>query len=234
MLMIAPSDEKLRTRICVTKSSDKWIATSQAFLLNTLMATPPPLPPPLSAVPPKKGMNVGCIIGLVLGIGIFIIGILAALAVPAATGVMKRAKQVRTHAAMKDLRFGLINYHTEYARFPATDSEVMVSAEGALLKALMGQGEHNPRQVVFLDVPLAVGGKNGLLVKGDDETLVDAWGQTYRILTDVDGNGSIASPEPQQKPLTEAVLVWSAGEDGDFDTWEDNLASWKPFRARPD
>jgi type II secretory pathway pseudopilin PulG len=179
-------------------------------------------------------MNVGCIIGLVLGIGIFIIGILAALAVPAATSVMKRAKQVRTHAAMKDLCFGLISYHTEYARFPATDSEVMVTAEGALLKALMGQGEHNPRQVVFLDVPLAVGGKNGLLVKGDDETLVDIWGQTYRILMDVDGNGSIASPEPQQKPLTESVLVWSAGEDGDFDTWEDNLASWKPYRSTPD
>lgn len=26
--------------------------------------------------------------------------------------------------------------------------------------------------------------------------------------------------------LDEPILVWSAGPDGDFDTWEDNVTSW--------
>jgi len=26
--------------------------------------------------------------------------------------------------------------------------------------------------------------------------------------------------------LPETILVWSAGPDGDFDTWADNIKSW--------
>src|SRR6218665_3928830 len=77
---------------------------------------------------------------------ITIIGILAALAVPAATGVMKKAKKVKTSAALKDVQLGIKNYQVEYNRYPlksgsTAEDPIALSEGSALLKVLLGANE---------------------------------------------------------------------------------------------
>jgi hypothetical protein len=60
--------------------------------------------------------------------------------------------------------------------------------------------------------------------------LYDPWGQTYQVVLDTDYDEQIENPEPGLKGeemLKSSFIVWSAGPDGDFDTWEDNICSWK-------
>ncbi len=53
-------------------------------------------------------------------------------------------------------------------------------------------------------------------------------GNHYRVALDLDGDGQITNVDPriESKQLPEAILIWSAGPDGDFDTWKDNLKTW--------
>ena len=55
-------------------------------------------------LPARSGFT---LIEMLVVIGI--IGILASLTVPAATGVMKKAKKVKTSAALKDIQLGIKN-----------------------------------------------------------------------------------------------------------------------------
>lgn len=45
---------------------------------------------------------------------------------------------------------------------------------------------------------------------------------------DTDGNNRISNPDPTipAASLPDSIDVWSAGPDGDFDTWEDNVKIW--------
>jgi len=57
-------------------------------------------------------------------------------------------------------------------------------------------------------------------------TFYDQWGNLYRIRTDLDGDGRVPDPSGSGE-IEETLLVWSAGPDGDFDTWEDNIKTWE-------
>lgn len=76
--------------------------------------------------------------------------------------------------------------------------------------------------------------KNGIYL---DETtnhygVMDAWGTPFRIRIDTNKDAEIANPNPDQtaagRPviLNNSAIVWSAGKDGDWDTWDDNPMSW--------
>jgi len=61
--------------------------------------------------------------------------------------------------------------------------------------------------------------------------VVDCYGKPYRIRLDTNHDETLTNPNPQQaaggRPTLKArVLVWSAGKDGDWNTWDDNLMSW--------
>jgi len=57
-------------------------------------------------------------------------------------------------------------------------------------------------------------------------TLLDVWGQPYRLSMDTDGDGKVSDPEHPGMWLAHPVIVWSAGDDGNPATWADNIKSW--------
>jgi len=74
--------------------------------------------------------------------------------------------------------------------------------------------------------------KEGLMFAPDTKPgIVDGSGNYFRIRLDSDGNKEIDNPNPDQVAegrtiIAKRVLVWSAGKDGNWDTWADNLMSW--------
>ncbi len=61
--------------------------------------------------------------------------------------------------------------------------------------------------------------------------IVDSWGTEFRIRLDTDNNNQLANPNPMEaaagRPMLPGrVIVWCAGKDGDWNTWDDNIQSW--------
>ncbi len=64
--------------------------------------------------------------------------------------------------------------------------------------------------------------------------IVDAYGNPFRIRLDTNGDRQLANPNPDQAAAeglvilanTKGVIVWSAGKDHDWNTWDDNPRSW--------
>lgn len=175
---------------------------------------------------------------------ITIIGILAALAVPAATGVMKKAKKVKTAAALKDIQLGIKNYQVEYNRYPlrsgSTSEEPIQLSEGnTLVKVLLGKNEEklNPREIVYIEPPIAKGGTGGLTGNEGSYGLVDSWGSPYMVIMDANYDNKIANPDaknedkgissgaPSSLPI--GVAVFSYGDDKKPNT-NDDVVSWRP------
>ena len=75
---------------------------------------------------------------------------------------------------------------------------------------------------------------NGLIV--DEQgmnwySIVDSWGNFYRVRLDTDDDGFVENPDLNgvAEGLTKVkqrVIVWSPGKDGKEETWEDNPKSW--------
>ena len=57
--------------------------------------------------------------------------------------------------------------------------------------------------------------------------LVDSWGNPFRVVVDGNGDGSVADPSVPESVVAEEFIVYSAGPDGDFSTWGDNITTWK-------
>jgi type II secretory pathway pseudopilin PulG len=194
------------------------------------MDSPPP--PPVSSAPKKSGLSTGCIVALVLGIiavaGIGVIGILAALAIPTYAKVQEKAKQIQTLVEAQTLVVSLKGFHTEYGGFPVPDGEgSALPSEGKWLEAqLAHDADLNPRKIQFSQYPPSKPGRAGLDTSST-RALVDSWGNRYRVLMDTNGDGKVPDPEHTGASLSETVAVWSAGPDGDFNTWKDNVKSWK-------
>jgi hypothetical protein len=84
--------------------------------------------------------------------------------------------------------------------------------------------KRNPRGIRFWEPPPSKGSA-GYSASGG---LVDPWGRNgYRILLDDNNDGHIDDPEKVRGAISGSVLMYSAGPDGDFLTWGDNVCSWK-------
>lgn len=63
---------------------------------------------------------------------------------------------------------------------------------------------------------------NGIIVSSDGVTgtLVDQWGNPFRIVADGDGDNHLANPDTssETKILRQTIIVYSAGPDGNFAT----------------
>ena len=68
---------------------------------------------------------------------------------------------------------------------------------------------------------------HGLWRSEDGIALYDPWGGLYLVRLDGDGDGFVADPEHGGR-LAQMVIIWSAGRDGDPNTWKDNVKSWGP------
>ncbi|QIF03177.1 hypothetical protein [Roseimicrobium sp. ORNL1] len=207
--------------------------------------TPPPAPPPAPApmppIPPaKQGMSTGCIVGLVVGavvlFCVIIIAVLAALAVPTFARVTARAKAVQAMAQMQNLKLAVRAYQVEYSKLPSAtvpegkDEQQMVEAKGGIIDILTGKDhDKNPRQVPFYEPPPPKAGKSGGVTNAAGELEIrDPFGHLYRMYFDWNGDGQVPDPQHPGATIDEPVIIYSAGPDGDYDTWKDNVKSWEP------
>ena len=162
-----------------------------------------------------------------------IIAILAALSVPVANAVMKRARLMRaTHMAL-ELRKAVGTYSAEYGRYPvardngsqsARDAEV--ETDQALMNVLLasdeasGPGGLNPRGLPFISANRASSDRNprdGMVyTPTGGGTLYDPWGNLYRLIIDVDRNNRCKVPSGDGV-VAKDVLVWSLGPNGKDD-----------------
>lgn len=180
------------------------------------------------------------LIELLIVVGI--IGILAGLAVPAANGVLKKAKKVRTQAALKDIQLGIKNYQVEYNRYPArggsTSEEPVKLTEGSeLLKVLLGEEKTlNPREIKYIDPPIGKGGSGGLSGSEGSYGLYDFYGSPYEVIMDLNYDNKIRNPDMSNEDSTVSkgappnlpigVGVYSLGEDKKIST-KDDVVSWR-------
>lgn len=188
-----------------------------------------PPPPPVK----KSGLSTGCIVGIVLSIllvlGLVVLAVIAAIAIPAGNAVLQKAKVLTTRAAEQHVIISLTTYLTEYNRYPVTDGETSaLDCAGPWLEALLGnEPKLNPRKIVFLNTINTKRNQAGLINLGGMHTMADAWGRPLHAMMDTNSDGKLADPEHPGSVLAERVLIWSAGPDGDFNTWNDNICSWK-------
>lgn len=182
---------------------------------------------------------------------ITIIGILASMAFPVVTGVMNKARKVKTLATIKDLHVAIKGYQTEYNHYPASsdakEGEPIKTNDGsALLKVLLAAdsqqkpGQLNTRGIKFIDLPIAKSGRGGLVgTDVENYQLVDEWGQPYNVLMDLDGDEKVQNPDTQNEDpkITEGaspylpvgVAVYSFGPDGEKKQTpsKDDVTSWR-------
>ena len=125
-----------------------------------------------------------------------------------------------------------------------TDSGVMPGLMAVLHgKEPPGTAPQNPRGTDYLNgiKPANSGKKPGgpLWINGvtmgpglSKCSVVDSWGNFFRVRLDTDGDGLVENPIPDEVPegrprLKQRVIIWSPGKDGNDETWEDNPKSWE-------
>ncbi len=151
------------------------------------------------------------------------------------------ARVAATRAVQQTLLRAIQDFHAETGRFPvppgfpAGEASPMRSDE-VIKDALMGRDPIiNPTNKSFLgavpnaaETPAHPEGP-GFSTASGRQTIVDAWGTEFFLMWDANGDGVITHPDPAANgaSLPHPVLVFSAGPDGDADTWEDNVISWE-------
>ena len=153
--------------------------------------------------------------------------------------ITPRALRADSQATSLAIFNALDQFHTEYDCLPmptsgekGRDWDTDSSAAENIVVIFKGlDPSANPKAMDFLgDIKDAkhVDGerRNGLVRDAATAALVDPWGQPYFIRMDGDRDGFVADPAHPDQRLAKTVIVWSAGKDGDPETWNDNVGSW--------
>ena len=155
-----------------------------------------------------------------------ILGILMAMMVPAAGLILRRATIARVKGDAGIVTTVLLKYQAEYNRWPSTYVQDTKDTTDAEWVTMMGPSPGsgpvptNPKRIVFFEP----GG--GAL--STDGAFVDGWDKPFKYRIDQAGTGKIGHPDPGVSgELSARALAWSAGPDGNYDTWEDNVPSWE-------
>jgi hypothetical protein len=128
---------------------------------------------------------------------------------------------------------GFANFQMEYGRLPASaisakgDIEKEPSDHGLIDALLPASLDENTRGHSFFNTKEAKNGRSGLVYIGAtlSADLRDPWGNPYYVSIDADGDGILANPETGSNRRS-LCFVFSAGPDGDPDTWKDNPKSF--------
>lgn len=177
---------------------------------------------------------------------ISIVAILAASAYGAYGLLIVKFRKAEAITYAKSIERAVIAFTNEYGdRFPLGetgggegDVEVTTESGSATIKILVGKDvEKNSRQMDFIgDMKQAKTDnsgkpKGGMVSENDQYGIVDPWGNYYKVKMDADFDNEIENPDiagaGTKLKLRAKVLVWSPGEDKNFDTWEDNVKSWE-------
>lgn len=174
---------------------------------------------------------------------ISIIGILAGLMFPAATGALRKAEEANAQNTAYNLKNAISAYYTEYRKYPVdsnTDEGETLYSDHVIMDVLLGadseaeRGGLNPRRIAFFTGKQAkpMGGgkyrKGVKLESGGAGELWDPYGQYYRLILDLDYNNRVQTPDwdkaTDSRELPESILVWSLGKEEDVDN--DNIKTW--------
>lgn len=177
----------------------------------------------------KQGFT---LIELLVVIGI--IGLLAAIIVPALNGALGTAKKTRAMQACKDIQGAGQRYFAEYNRMPVPkgtkhgDKDAKYAEDNAEVLDILILSDDlkesdipvvNPRSIRFLDMDAKT-----LEAYNDDKNkgLLDPWGGAYEIYLDMDFDDRI---DLDDIDIRAKVGVRSAGPDGEWDT-KDDIRTW--------
>lgn len=167
-------------------------------------------------IPPKAGFTL-----IELLVVLAILGILMAMMVPAAGLIMKRTQISNTRGDAGVVTTILMKYRTEYNRWPSTykaDVNDLTDQDWVAIMCPAADAVARPKDNFKLIPFMEQGGA----------AFVDAWGAPFKFRLDQTGSGEMPNPNDEVGgTLPAQILVWSAGPDGDFETWEDNVASWE-------
>ena len=119
-------------------------------------------------------------------------------------------------------------FHDEYNYYPVPQQQgdVVTTSDATLMRVLQNQEESgaaklNSHGITYLDTWTASPRRAGF---DDDFNFIDRWKSPFHVILDMDNDGHVTDPE-SGKELPERILVYSAGPDGDPQTWEDNIKS---------
>jgi hypothetical protein len=180
---------------------------------------------------------------------ILICGFTAALLLlpkPSRMRMSDHSPLVGVQRAEKDLTLGIKNYLVEFNHYPIppempnTHADQRFESTGKLLAVLLGENIDglNPRQIAYLEPPIAKSGKHGLITGSapGEAKLMDTWGHPYVILIDANHDNKIDNPDrknssPQVRQdapeqLIAGVVAYSLGPDG-IDGTHDDIVSWR-------
>ena len=179
----------------------------------------------------KQGFT---LIELLVVIGI--IGLLAAIIVPALNGALRSAKKARAMQMCKDLHGACQRYFAEYNRMPVPQGvkhgdgdklyekdnqdvvDILILADG--LNALPVV---NARSIRFLDMDAKT---LEAYEKDKENGLLDPWDGPYQILLDMDFDDVIeVSGVGADDGIRAKVGVRSAGPDGEWGS-KDDIQTW--------
>ncbi len=164
---------------------------------------------------------------------ITIILILSAILLPAGHTVTKTMRKVEAQKTASELRTGMVNYFSEYKRFPnisggSSGGDTVIQTDGStgLLTALLGIGGSastqsiNPRGTQFFSAKTAKSdGRKGIWASGGSHKLYDPWGGYYFVQYDSDYSNAMTVPSRTGSGTEEiysSVAVWSYGENGEL------------------
>lgn len=158
------------------------------------------------------------------------------------TGAGRRVLSVKTKAVMQDVKVAAGHFKTEYNGLPlpgllkGQETDVKVESRGRWLSALLGKDTGiNLRGIKFVDLPVAKEGKFGLIEQSGETVLVDPWGKAYVVIFDANFDNLITNPDDRKgssgeetpEPIKGSMILYSGGADGNLDTWDDNVCSWR-------
>jgi hypothetical protein len=151
--------------------------------------------------------------------------------------------EMRARTMMTGLVIGLKAYQTEYDKLPTDDvwrsscPFALHQTRGEILRALHPDQTAPPpainsRRINFYDPPTAKDKKNGVYVDAQNKpVLVDPWGNPFYVIIAPQGKDKMPNPDPRDAKehpfLDQTIAIFSAGPDGDPNTWNDNIPQWK-------
>lgn len=176
----------------------------------------------------------GCLVLLVIAMA-------SASVFPWGSGVMKKVPLMHAKNDVLHLKNAIGSFFVEYRKypdFPSPKGTDFITDSGMLfLSVILAEDKaRNPREIPFFAGKPAKshgrGWRNGVHRGDDGPELFDPWGNLYLIVWDANCDGQVANPDAAAAKTTpfipSGVLVWSAGPDGDPDTWADNITTWAP------
>ncbi len=166
-----------------------------------------------------------------------IIGVLTAILIPTATHVQKTMRMVEARRTAVELRTGIMNYYSEYKRYPAiqgsqtASGDVMVETSGSngLIAALIATPDSsytaqlNPRRILLFSCKTSRRpGMPGLSKEGEGYALFDPFfdpdnqDNYYRVVFDANYDNQIEVLDHTgqgTQMIPAGAAVWSYGPD---------------------